>query len=398
MIDGVTNLTAADLKMQFNPTVLQVVDADAGSAGVQIQPGNFPAPDLIVTNIVTNTSGVLQYALVQLPPTEPKNGGGVLATVNFQAIGEGVSPLTFATQLANNDGQEIPARFEFGQIIVTVGGPATVQPTPLQTATLSPTQVPEPSPTFTVAPLTPPPSLATATPLPPPARPTPLPAPIPPPGPVPSPAPLLTQLPPGATLGFCYRVQPGDTLDQLAVLNNTSQQAIQIANDLTPPYYIFEQQALFIPISFGSGPNFYQIQAGDTLTTLAETCHLPVAFIAWVNHIGQNDFLVPGHYIEIPIPPFPPPSRYPHPQAGPYGPPSVFPPTNYGAYPPQKPGRGHYPPPPGEGCDYVVEYGDTLYGIGRRFDVSVESLKQANGLYNADHIYVGQCLTIPPRW
>ncbi|MFQ5885628.1 MAG: LysM peptidoglycan-binding domain-containing protein [Anaerolineae bacterium] len=43
---------------------------------------------------------------------------------------------------------------------------------------------------------------------------------------------------------------------------------------------------------------------------------------------------------------------------------------------------------------YLVQYGDTLYSIARRFGVSVEALMRANSLYS-HFIYVGQGLTIP---
>jgi LysM repeat protein len=44
---------------------------------------------------------------------------------------------------------------------------------------------------------------------------------------------------------------------------------------------------------------------------------------------------------------------------------------------------------------YIVQYGDTLYSIARRFGVQVEALMRANGLYNPHFIYVGQKLAIP---
>ncbi len=43
---------------------------------------------------------------------------------------------------------------------------------------------------------------------------------------------------------------------------------------------------------------------------------------------------------------------------------------------------------------YVVQKGDTLYSLGRRFGVSVEMIKSANNL-TSDDIKVGQELIIP---
>lgn len=44
---------------------------------------------------------------------------------------------------------------------------------------------------------------------------------------------------------------------------------------------------------------------------------------------------------------------------------------------------------------YVVQYGDTLYRIALNHDVSMQAIMEANGIGNADVIYVGQVLTIP---
>ena len=47
------------------------------------------------------------------------------------------------------------------------------------------------------------------------------------------------------------------------------------------------------------------------------------------------------------------------------------------------------------GSSYVVEKGDTLYSLGRRFGVSVEMLCDANGMDKSSYIKVGQKLIIP---
>ncbi len=47
---------------------------------------------------------------------------------------------------------------------------------------------------------------------------------------------------------------------------------------------------------------------------------------------------------------------------------------------------------------YVVTWGDTLGGIARQFDVTVEAIVEANDLIMPDHLYAGQLLIIPhPR-
>jgi spore germination protein len=45
---------------------------------------------------------------------------------------------------------------------------------------------------------------------------------------------------------------------------------------------------------------------------------------------------------------------------------------------------------------YVVQAGDTLYGIASRIGVSVQALAQANALTNPSRIVPGQKLMLPP--
>jgi LysM repeat protein len=52
-------------------------------------------------------------------------------------------------------------------------------------------------------------------------------------------------------------------------------------------------------------------------------------------------------------------------------------------------------PVPGGQTTYRVQAGDTLSGIARRFNVSMALLAQINGITNPSRIFVGQVLTIP---
>ena len=53
--------------------------------------------------------------------------------------------------------------------------------------------------------------------------------------------------------------------------------------------------------------------------------------------------------------------------------------------------------PPSGGGSLVVQKGDTLSALARRYGVSVADLQRANGIRNADLIYEGQGLKIPPK-
>ncbi len=47
------------------------------------------------------------------------------------------------------------------------------------------------------------------------------------------------------------------------------------------------------------------------------------------------------------------------------------------------------------GAHHCVRYGETLYSIGRMYNVDPYYIAHVNGLYNPNHIYAGQVLYIP---
>ena len=59
------------------------------------------------------------------------------------------------------------------------------------------------------------------------------------------------------------------------------------------------------------------------------------------------------------------------------------------------PAGPHYYPPYRCGSYYTVWRGDTLFRIGRAYGVSAWSIARANRIYNMNHIWAGQSLFIP---
>jgi hypothetical protein len=116
-IENATYLYGAEVHLVFDPTHLEVQDADPDTEGVQIQAGGFPSPDFVVQNQADNNKGTIDYAVTQMAPREAVDGSGILATVTVKGKGKGPASLTFVeAMLANPDGQEIPSQTVDGQV------------------------------------------------------------------------------------------------------------------------------------------------------------------------------------------------------------------------------------------------------------------------------------------
>ena len=122
-IEGVTDLYGVDVRLSFDPALLEVQDADGNPAnGIQIQGGSFPAPNFVVKKEADNSAGTIWYAVSQMSPTEPVSGSGVAASITFKGLADGVSSVAFTYQkIVEKDGDPIPATTQDGQITV-IGG------------------------------------------------------------------------------------------------------------------------------------------------------------------------------------------------------------------------------------------------------------------------------------
>ncbi len=104
-----------------------------------------------------------------------------------------------------------------------------------------------------------------------------------------------------------------------------------------------------------AGTTTHIVKPGETLLSIARLYGVDVTALARANHIVNPNYIYVGQRLIIPAPTTTPPT------AG----------------------------------VYIVQAGDTLYSIARRYGTTAWAIAQANGLYNLNYIYVGQRLLIP---
>lgn len=160
-------------------------------------------------------------------------------------------------------------------------------------------------------------------------------------------------------------VQKGDSLWSIANANNTTVDELANLNDLANNT-IYVGQVLQIPSSGDGNQNIpstdtvYVVQRGDTLYSIAQKYNTTVGAIRSKNNL-TGDTLSVGQILTIPG---------------------------------DIESTGEEDVAEDTTTTYVVKRGDSLYTIASTYGVTVDELKNANGIVG-DIITVGQVLTIP---
>lgn len=162
---------------------------------------------------------------------------------------------------------------------------------------------------------------------------------------------------------FAYTIKRGDTLYNLAITYNTTVGDIMRLNPGIDPDNLQIGQVICIPRTTPPpqkcpvGSFSYTIKPGDTLYNLAITYNTTVEAIMRLNPgIDPNNLQI-GQMICIP--------------------------------------RTTPPPPPCDGFMYVVRPGDTIFKLSMIFNLSVQSIIDANPGIDPGNLQVGQLICIP---
>ncbi len=209
---------------------------------------------------------------------------------------------------------------------------------------------------------------------------------------------LLTIFPAAAQEQTTHTIQRGETLYRIALRYGVSMDAIAQANGLTNMSRILAGQQLIIPNFDASGdtvenplvagtPVYHTIQPGETLASIAAVYGMTLDQLIQLNNITNPNLIYRGQQLAVwsttdaePVLDDP---------AAPQIALTEAPPADLATDVTQS-----QPAVPSQST-YVVQRGEHLSQIARRFGLTWPQLAQANNIVNPDQIYAGQTLIVP---
>jgi hypothetical protein len=99
-VENIEGLFGFETVIQFDPSRVNVVDANPAAPGIQITIGPFLQPQnpshWFVINSADNVKGTIRVAITRMSPEVGVSGSGVLATVCLLGVNRGHSSLAFS--------------------------------------------------------------------------------------------------------------------------------------------------------------------------------------------------------------------------------------------------------------------------------------------------------------
>jgi hypothetical protein len=132
VLENAQDVYGIDVRATFDPALVELVDADAERAGVQMTAGSFPQPDFVAINTADNTTGTLRYVATQVNPTPPASGSGVVLSLRLRARAAGeVTIAITSVEMADRDGFLLAVTPGAATIMIE-SGPPTATGIPLR--------------------------------------------------------------------------------------------------------------------------------------------------------------------------------------------------------------------------------------------------------------------------
>ena len=120
-IDNVSDMEGIATDINYDPTIIEVVDTDAVATGTQLDLTNhgFLIGATLVGNVVQDAQGVEIPGAVVVGlniPTSPATGSGDLFSIKFRALAVGTTTVTLTNRALYDVGGGIPANWEDGTL------------------------------------------------------------------------------------------------------------------------------------------------------------------------------------------------------------------------------------------------------------------------------------------
>jgi len=157
-----------------------------------------------------------------------------------------------------------------------------------------------------------------------------------------------------------YIVKAGDSLYKIANTYNTTVNEIMKVNNLASTNLTIGQTLLIPTVNISPETDYYVVQSGDSLYSIAKKYNTTVADIIEINNL-QTTVLQVGDKLLIP---------------------------NYVAPPVEDDETTN------EDNVYIVQPGDSLYSIAKKYNTTVDTIKSINNL-NSNLLSIGQTLLLP---
>lgn len=120
-VENVTNLAGAEVHLRFDPTLVEIADADPQTEGVQVAHGGFLPADFVAVNRVDPAGGTIDYAVALMPPHQPVTGSGRLLAITLRGVAPGETTLAIQeVLLADRDGYPILLAADPTPAVVTI--------------------------------------------------------------------------------------------------------------------------------------------------------------------------------------------------------------------------------------------------------------------------------------
>jgi len=170
-----------------------------------------------------------------------------------------------------------------------------------------------------------------------------------------------------------YIVQSGDSLFEIARRFNTTVEALKAANSIVEEGRLMAGKALLIPATEAEPVDLYEVQAGDTLFSIARQFETSIDILQGLNGLGDSSGIVAGQRLVVPAA-----GGITESGGAESGLATVTPQVNEGRY-----------------GTHIVQRHDTLFDLSRLYNTTVAQLRRLNGIEEGADLIIGRSIIVP---